>query len=571
MRRSSALLLSVLVLILLGAGAWIANLRAATAESRKNCSIVNATRLPSAAFAAMDTINPEHVRAHVRFLSDDLLEGRGTGQRGGDIAAQYIAAQFALYGLRPAGDNGTYMQKVPLVGITPLPDTRFWLVPEQGSAMELKPLEDYVAYDETQQRESDLDAEVVYVGYGIEAPEYNWDDYKGKDVKGKVLLVLVNEPPSEDESFFKGKALTYYGRWTYKYEEAARKGAVGAILIHKTDMASYPWEVVRNSNSGEKSYLRREGQPKLNVSSWIQLGVAQKLVASAGMDLDKMMADAQSRDFKPVTLPFKLKAHMVSKIRPGESNNVVAILPGSDRKLKDEAVTYTAHYDHLGIRPDMPGDNIYNGAQDNATGCGILLEIARAFGQAAQKPRRSIIFASVTAEEQGLLGSQYLGEHPPIPAGKITLDLNFDDVKPLGAPEEVEVSGAEHTTFYPVVQATAKEFRLAIRPDARPEAGHYYRSDHFSLARVGIPSFSINEGMKFKGHDEAWGLEQDKEYTAKHYHQPSDEYHPTMDFTGDAAMARFGFALGWEAANLPHPIGWQKGDEFDTTRVKSAQ
>ncbi len=569
MRKSSALFLPVMALVLLGAGAW--NLRAATAPSRKNSSIVNATRLPSAAFAAMDTINPEHVRAHVRFLSDDLLEGRGTGQRGGDIAAQYIAAQFALYGLKPAGDNGTYMQKVPLVGITPLADTRFWLVPEQGSAMELRPLEDYVAYDETQQRESDVDAEVVYVGYGIEAPEYNWDDYKGKDVKGKVLLMLVNEPPSEDENFFKGKALTYYGRWTYKYEEAARKGAVGAILIHKTDMASYPWEVVRNSNSGEKSYLRREGQPKLNVSSWIQLGVAQKLVASAGMDLDKMMADAQSRDFKPVTLPFKLKAHMVSKIRPFESNNVVAILPGSDRKLKDEAVTYTAHYDHLGIRPDMPGDNIYNGAQDNATGCGILLEIARAFGQAAQKPRRSIIFASVTAEEQGLLGSQYLGEHPPIPAGKITLDLNFDDVKPLGAPEEVEVSGAERTTFYPVVQATAKEFRLAIRPDARPEAGHYYRSDHFSLARVGIPSFSINEGMKFKGHDEAWGLEQDKEYTAKHYHQPSDEYHPTMDFTGDAAMARFGFALGWEAANLPHPIGWQKGDEFDATRVKSAQ
>ncbi len=571
MRKSSALLLAVLVLILLSVGAWTAGLRAATAASPKNSSTANAARLPSAAFAAMDTINPEHLRAHVRFLSDDLLEGRGTGQRGGDIAAQYIATQFALYGLKPAGDNGTYMQKVPLVGITPLPDTRFWLVPEQGSAMELKPLEDYVAYDETQQRESDVDAEVVYVGYGIEAPEYNWDDYKGKDVKGKVLLMLVNEPPSDDENFFKGKALTYYGRWTYKFEQAARKGAAGAILIHKTDMASYPWEVVRNSNSGEKSYLRREGQPKLNVASWIQLPVAQKLVSSAGMDLDKMMADAQSRDFKPVTLPFKLKAHMVSKIRPFESSNVIAMLPGSDRKLRDEAVMYTAHYDHLGIRSDMPGDNIYNGAQDNATGCGILLEIARAFGQAPQKPRRSIIFASVTAEEQGLLGSQYLGQHPPMPAGKITLDLNFDDVKPLGAPEEVEVSGAERTTFYPVVEATAKEFRLVIRPDARPEAGHYYRSDHFSLARVGIPSFSINEGMKFKGHDEAWGLEQDKEYTAKHYHQPSDEYHPTMDFTGDAAIARFGFALGWEAANTSHAIGWQKGDEFEAARAKSAQ
>jgi Zn-dependent M28 family amino/carboxypeptidase len=217
----------------------------------------------------------------------------------------------------------------------------------------------------------------------------------------------------------------------------------------------------------------------------------------------------------------------------------------------------------------MPGDNIYNGAQDNATGCGILLELARAYSQAAQKPRRAIIFASVTAEEQGLLGSEYLGKHPPIPAGKITLDLNYDDVKPLGAPEEVEVSGAERTTFFPVVQATANEFRLEIRPDARPEAGHFYRSDHFSLARVGIPSFSINEGMKFKGHDEAWGIQQDQEYTAKHYHQPSDEYHPEMDFTGDAAMARFGFALGWEAANMPHLIGWQKGDEFEPARQKS--
>jgi Zn-dependent M28 family amino/carboxypeptidase len=227
---------------------------------------------------------------------------------------------------------------------------------------------------------------------------------------------------------------------------------------------------------------------------------------------------------------------------------------------------YTAHYDHLGVRPDMPGDNIYNGADDNATGCGILLELARAYGGAAQRPRRSIIFASVTAEEQGLLGSEYLGKHPPIPAGKITLDLNYDDVKPLGAPQEVEVSGAERTTFYPVVEATAKEFRMAIRPDARPEAGHFYRSDHFSLARVGIPAFSINEGMKFKGHDEAWGLAQDREFVEKHYHQPSDEYHPEMDFVADSAMARFGFALGWEAASLPKLIGWQNGDEFEAAR-----
>jgi len=526
-------------------------------------------RLPGTAIAAMQKIDPERIRAHVRFLADDLLEGRGTGQRGGDIAAEYMATQFALYGLKPAGENGTYMQKVPLVGITPEPETAFSLVPASSSAMHLKPLDQYVAYDQTQEPKSDVDAEIVYVGYGIEAPEYKWNDYKDVDVRGKVLLILVNEPPSDDPTFFKGKALTYYGRWTYKYEEASRKGAVGAILIHKTDMASYPWEVVRNSNSGEKSFLKLEGGPALKVASWIHLDVARQLASSAGMDLDKMMEDAQSRDFRPIALPVKLKAHMVSKIRPFESNNVLAMLPGADRKLKNEAVMYTAHYDHLGIRPDMPGDNIYNGANDNATGCGILLEVARAYSEGPQRPRRSIIFASVTAEEQGLLGSEYLAKHPPIPANRISLDLNYDDVPPLGAPEEVEVSGAERTTFYPLIQSLAKTFRLAIRPDARPEAGHYYRSDHFSLARVGIPAFSINEGVKFKGHDVAWGKQQADEFTSKHYHQPSDEYHPWMDFTGDAAMARFGFALGWEAAAQKEEVAWRTGDEFERNRLIS--
>jgi len=524
------------------------------------------SHLPPAAISALQSIRPDNIETHVRFLSHDLLEGRGTGQRGGDIAAEYIAAQFALYGLKPAGDNGSYLQKVPMVGITPGADTRFTLIPAHGSALDLKPLEDYVAYDQTQQAESSVDGELVYVGYGIEAPEYNWDDYKGVDVKGKVLLMLVNEPPSDDPKFFTGKALTYYGRWVYKYEEAARKGAVGAILIHKTEMASYPWDVVRNSNSGEKSFLKLDGTPRLKSAAWIQLEVARKLVSSSGLDLDKMMTDATSRDFKPVPLHVRLAAHMTSKIRPFESNNVVAVLPGADRILKDEGVMYTAHYDHLGIRPEMPGDHIYNGAMDNATGCGILMEMARVYGAAAQRPRRSIYFVSVTAEEQGLLGSEYLGKHPPIAAGKISLDLNYDDVRPLGSPEEVEVSGAERTNFYPAVQATAQDFRFVIRPDARPEAGHYYRSDHFSLARVGIPAFSINEGMKFKGHDEAWGLSQDADYTAHHYHQPSDEYHPGMDYTSDAAMARFGFALGWEAANQPRLVEWKKGDEFEGAR-----
>jgi Zn-dependent M28 family amino/carboxypeptidase len=534
----------------------------------QNSSQPISVHFPPAAIAAFQKIDGERIRAHVRFLSHDLLEGRGTGQRGGDIAAEYIATQFALEGLKPAGDNGTYMQKVPMVGITTEPETTFSFVPAKGSARDLKLLSEYVATDETQQPESTINADIVYVGYGIEAPEYQWDDYKGVDVKGKVLLMLLNEPPSDDVKFFKGKALTYYGRWTYKFQEAARKGAVGAILVHKTEMASYPWDVVRNSDSGEKSYLKLDGSPKV-VTSWIHLDSAKTLAAMAGLDLDKMMADARSRDFRPMPLPVKLQAHMLSKIRPFESNNVIAMLPGSDAKLKAEAVMYTAHYDHLGIRAGMPGDNIYNGANDNATGCGILLEMAHAYATAAQRPRRSILFASVTAEEQGLLGSEYLGKHPPMPAGKITLDLNYDDVPPLGSPEEVEISGSERTTFYPMAQALAQEFRLAIRPDSHPEAGHYYRSDHFSLARVGIPAFSINEGVKYKGHDAAWGLEQADEYTQKHYHQPSDEYHPEMDFTGDAVMARFGFALGWQAASMQQQVGWQKGDEFEAARLKS--
>jgi len=520
--------------------------------------------LPPAAIAAMQGIRKENIEAHVRFLAHDLLEGRGTGARGGDIAAQYIATQFSLYGLKPAGDNGTYMQRVPLVGVTPGADTRFTLVPDNGSPLDLKVLDDYVVYDQTQQPISDIDAPIVYVGYGIDAPEYDWDDYKGVDVKGKVLLILLNQP-TDDPKLFHGKALTYYGRWTYKYEEAARKGAAGAILIHKTDMAAYGWEVVRNSNSGEKAYLELDGTPKLKAAAWIQLEVARKLASIGGLDLDKMMADAKSRDFRPVTLPVRLSAHITSKVRPFESDNVIAVLPGSG-SLKDEGVMYTAHYDHLGIRPDMPGDNIYNGALDNASGCGILLEIARAYAESQQKPRRSMFFVSVTAEEQGLLGSEYLGKHPPIPASKISLDLNYDDVRPMGSPEQVQVSGAERTTFYPFVQALAEDFRFQIRPDAHPEAGHYYRSDHFSLARVGIPAFSVNQGIKFKGHDEAWGLAQDEDFVQHHYHQPSDEYRPGWDWTSDAAMARFGFALGWQAANQNRLIGWKKGDEFERAR-----
>ncbi|MGH9508578.1 MAG: M28 family peptidase [Terriglobales bacterium] len=525
--------------------------------------------LPSAAQAAMKSIDAERLRAHVRFLSHDLLEGRGTGARGGDIAAQYLAAQFALYGLEPAGDNGSYLQNVPLVGVITVPqDTTYALAPAGAEEMKLTFLNDYVVMDETQSTTSHVDADMVFVGYGISAPEFNWDDYKGVDLKGKVLLMLVNEPPSDDAKFFKGPALTYYGRWTYKFEEAARRGAVGAVLIHKTEMASYGWDVVRNSWSGERSYLKAQG-PKLQAASWIQLEVARKALASAGKNLDELMESAKSRDFRPVPLAIEFKAHVVSKVRPFESSNVIARLPGSNPKLKDQAVLYTAHYDHLGIRPNAPGDNIFNGAEDNATGCAVLLELARAYATAARKPARSILFATVTAEEQGLLGSEYLGLHPPIPAGRIVLNLNFDNIPPLGVPEHVQASGSERTTFYSVVEATAKGFGLEIMPDSNPGAGYFYRSDHFSMARVGVPAFSVNAGQKFKGHSLEWGDQKSKEYRAKRYHQPSDEYRPEMDFASGRDIARFGLALGWRAATSPKGIEWLPGDEFEAARKAS--
>jgi Zn-dependent M28 family amino/carboxypeptidase len=526
----------------------------------------------AAAFAAktnVPKIEAEKIRAHVKYLASDELEGRGPGQKGGDLAADYIAEQFKSYGLKPVGDNGTYFQQVPLVGVKTLPDTSFAVAPNSGVAVDLKLLDDYVTTNERQTESVDIDAPIVFVGYGITAPEYQWDDYKGYDLKGKVALLFVNEPVSDDIKFFKGRALTYYGRWTYKFEETARHGAIATLIVHRTDLASYGWSVVRNSWGGEKSFLKLDGTPKLAAATWIQQDVARKLVGMGGLDLDKLFQQAQSRDFKPVELPVKLKAHIVSSVRPFDSRNVLAMMEGSDSVKKAEAVLYTAHYDHFGIDKTKPaGQNIYHGAADNATGCAVLLELGRAWAAAKPVPSRSILFAAVTAEEQGLLGSEYLGKHvKQLPAQPI-LDLNYDDLAPIGIPEDVEVTGAERTTFYPTVEETAKEFKLSIRPDARPEAGHYYRSDHFSLGRVGIPAFSIGEGMKYKGHDEAWGQAQAKDYVDHRYHQPSDEYKLDMDFHGDALMAQFGFALGQKAAVAPTDPAWLPGDEFEPAQKK---
>ncbi len=523
--------------------------------------------VPAAARQAAASIDPEKIRAHVRFLASDLLEGRGPGTRGGQLAAEYIATQFALAGARPAGENGTYFQKVPLMAVhTEVDKTSFTFVPATGAPIHLKYGDDYLTKDQTGATNVDIDAPIVFVGYGIDAPEYQWNDYAGVDVKGKILLVIVNQPPSHDDHFFNAKALTYYGRWTYKFEEAARKGALGVLIIHRTDLASYGWEVLLNSEATEVSYLRGDPLSTLRAASWIQIDVAHKLFAAAGMDADHMIAAAGKRGFKAVELPIRLHAHITSRVRSYESDNVIAMVPGADSSPGGNVI-YTAHYDHLGIDPTASGDQIFNGAVDNGTGCAIVLEMARAFASAKTAPPRNVYFASVTAEEQNLLGSKYLGMHPPEPIRHFTLDLNFDELLPIGVPTSVVANGSERTSFYPVVEKTAAAFGLQIQPDNAPMAGIYYRSDHFSFARFGVPAFSIDEGTLFAGHTAEWGKQQKKDYDEQRYHRPTDEYRPDMDFRADAKLAQFGFLLGWQA--LSTPVTWKSGDEFEAARKQS--
>ncbi len=524
--------------------------------------------VPAVARQAAASIDPEKIRAHVRFLASDLLEGRGPGTRGGQLAAEYIATQFALAGARPAGENGTYFQKVPLMAVhTEVDKTSFTLVPASGAPIHLRYGEDYLTKDQTGATNVDIDAPIVFVGYGIDAPEYHWNDYAGVDVKGKILLVIVNQPPSNDDHFFNGKALTYYGRWTYKFEEAARRGALGVLIIHRTDLASYGWEVLLNSEATEVSYLRGDPLSTLRAASWIQIDVAHKLFAAAGMDADRMIVDAGKRGFKAVELPIRLQAHITSRVRNYESDNVIAMVPGADSSSGGNVI-YTAHYDHLGIDPTAAGDQIFNGAVDNGTGCGIVLEMARAFASAKTPPPRNVYFASVTAEEQNLLGSKYLGMHPPEPIRDFTLDLNFDELLPIGVPTSVVANGSERTSFYPVVEKTAAALGLQIQPDNAPMAGIYYRSDHFSFARFGVPAFSVDEGTLFAGHTPEWGKQQKKDYDDQRYHRPTDEYMADMDFRADAKLAQFGFLLGWQALSSA-PVTWKPGDEFEAARKQS--
>jgi len=518
----------------------------------------------------MTEIAAQRIRAHVKFLASDLLEGRGVGARGGDLATEYIAAQLVLAGAKPAGDNGTYFQNLTLVGAEPQPTTELAAATTDGKRWSFRWLDDFVGVTLQQQADAAVDADAVFVGHGITAPEYQWDDYAEADVRGKVVVLFTNEPPSDDPKFFTGRALTYYGRWTYKYEEATRHGAVAAIIIHTTPTASYGWDVVRSSWGREDQQVKlASGAPALAFAGWITKEQGEKIAATLGKTTDELLKMADTRGFKPIPLPLRFSGRMPTKIREIRTRNVVGKIDGSDPQLKNEAVIFSAHWDHLGIGQGVDGDKIYNGAADNATGCGMILEIARAWSMLPEKPRRSALFLAVTAEEAGLRGSEYYGQHPVIPAGKTAADLNFDMFMPFGRSSDVVVNGAERTTIYPIVQEAAGRFDLRIKPDPRPDAGTYYRSDHFSLARVGIPSFSIEGGEDLLGKPPGTVKKLFDDFEEHHYLQPSDEYHDDWDFSGMEQFARFGFLIGVNVANAPKLPSWRAGDEFLPARIGS--
>ncbi len=507
-------------------------------------------------------ISAEHIREHDRFLSSDLLEGRGVGTRGGELATEYLATQFALAGTKPAGENGTYFQKVPLVGIDPKPESQLSAT-AGGNSMSFRWLDDFVGISEEQKPQSEFDAEAVFVGHGISAPEFQWDDYKGVDVKGKVVILFTNEPPSNDSKFFEGRALTYYGRWSYKYEEATRRGAVAAIIIHTTPTAGYGWDVVRSSWGRQQSYVALPaGQNALGLAGWVTREAGEKLLALAGRKVDDLLAAADRRGFRAMPLGIRIRGNLQAQIRALDTRNVVAMVPGSDPKRKDEAVIYTAHWDHLGTGEAVNGDSIYNGAIDNATGCAIVLELARVWAALPQKPRRTALFLAVTAEEDGLRGAEYYAKHPVFPAAKTAIDLNYDALYPWGRAKDIVINGAERTTAWPLAQAIARRLNLTISPDSEPEQGHYFRSDHFAFAEVGIPAFSIDHATQFAGKPADYYKKNWEEFNDKHYHQPSDEFHADWDFTALEQAAEFGLLLGIDIANQDQLPGWRPGDAF---------
>jgi Zn-dependent M28 family amino/carboxypeptidase len=510
-------------------------------------------------------ISAERIKAAVAYLASDRLEGRGPGTRGEILATEYLADEFKKAGLKPLGARGSYYQPVPLVRVVTSPKSALQAV-KGDTTLNIPCEEGFSGTGHTQKDLEEFDAEAIFMGHGITAPEFEWDDYKGVDVKGKIVVLFTNEPPSDDPKFFGGTALTYYGRWTYKFEEATRRGAKACFIIHTPETAGYPYSVVRPLDGAQ---LKREAdQPALAFAGWLNIQQGEKLLNLAGKTVEGALKEANTKGFKPYSLGLKLKGTIQTRVEKITSNNVVGIAEGSDATLKSEAVIFTAHWDHLGVGRTVLGDNIYNGAADNATGCGLILELARAWCAQTPRPKRSAIFLAVTAEEKGLLGSKYYAQNPLVPLGKTALNLNFDMILPIGVPESVVVTGAERTTAWPIVKAAAAKNKLEIEEDKRAHLGIFYRSDHFSMAQAGVPAFSVGQGMKIKGKPKDFAAKAMQEFNDKAYHSPQDEMKADWDFSGFVTLAHFALDVAREAANAERLPTWNAGDEFRPARDK---
>jgi hypothetical protein len=519
---------------------------------------------------AAQAITENVLRGHTRFLASDLLEGRAPASRGDVLAQQYIQAQMEGLGLEPGAPGGGWLQKVPLVGIVGNVPQKTTVV-KGSQKVEFTKMDDYVAFSGTQKPQSSIPgAELVFVGYGIVAPEFQWDDYKDVDVKGKVLLMMNNDP-EDDPKLFAGKTRLWYGRWDYKYMIAAQKGAVGAFIIHTQPSAGYPWQVVQSSWSRERFELPYEGEPRVEIKGWFTEHASKKIAALGGQDLDRLRATALTRDFRPVPLGVNFAMAIENTVQTKESANIVGRLPGSDARLAREGVVYTAHHDHLGVKTDpKPGeDAIYNGALDNASGVSAMLAIAKAFSELPKRPRRTVYFASVTAEEQGLLGSEYFAKHPPIEPGRIAANVNIDGVSIFGRTKDLTMIGFGKSSLDPIIVSLAKMQGRVVKPDQFPDRGFFYRSDQFNLAKVGVPAAYFDGGTEVIGKPAGWGKQRIEEWEEKDYHQPSDELRDDWDFAGAVEDVRLDFWLGARVANAERMPAWNRGDEFEAARKKA--
>jgi Zn-dependent M28 family amino/carboxypeptidase len=519
---------------------------------------------------ALDEIRAGDVAAHLKFLADDLLEGRAPSTRGGTLAANYLAAQLALVGLEPAGDRGTYFQDVPIV--ESVVDPSFTLQVAGGPAFTYGP--EVVAFSGLQQPRVAFSGEVVFVGHGIVAPEFKWNDYAGVDMKGKIALIMVNDPPATagEPQLFGGEALTYYGRWTYKYEEAARQGAAGAILIHTTASATYPWQVVQSSWSGTQYSLpAASGEPALALKAWVTEDAARAMAKAGGKDLDALRQAALRRGARPAPLGVTVSGTLEQKVARKVSPNVIGVLEGTD---PTQGVIYTSHYDHFGTREPAPGDKpgadrIFNGAYDNASGISGVLEIAQALARAPSKPRRSIYVAFTTAEESGLLGAEYLAAHLPLPANQWAANINIDEINVWGPTGDVALLGADRSTLGTVAAAVAKAHGRTLGGDREPGRGSFFRSDHFPLVKAGIPAVSLAEPVEFTGPHAAENKKRRDAFNDTDYHQPGDEVKPFWTYESAVADLRFLADLGWRIASDPAMPAYNPGDQFARPREKT--